>query len=283
VSRQTDVFAAAVVLWEALTATRLFEADSEAATMHKIRDMPIPPPSQLAPDLPPALDAVVMRGLARDPSYRFGTALEMAMALEAAAPLASAHVVGQYVQQLGGRRLASRAQRVAEIESLSSLRIVTGTGTFNRSVTGPAQNGGNKAELKKVAVLVLALAILLPGAWWLTHRRAATPLPTAAAQAPPPETTLTATAPKSTATAPATAADTTTAAAAATAADTAVSVDTLPTSVTATPTATAIATAPGTGTGGATTTTTTTTATTTATAKATATASGKSKGLYGRE
>ena len=276
VSRQTDIFAAAIVLWEALTSARLFEADSEAQMLHKLRDMPIPRPIELAPDIGPALDDVVMRGLSRDPAQRFPTALEMAVALEAATPLASAHVVGQYVRQLGGAKLAARTQRVTEIESLSK-RIVTGTGTFNRSVTAPTPQSSNKAELKKVAVLVLALAVLLPGAWWLTHRRPAAP-PTAAIAATPPETKETketrATTVAATAdtppVAPATATTTTAAASAAASAtaDTAIAVDALPT-------APAVTAAAPTG---------TPTNAPTASAKPTATSSAKrGGGLYSRE
>ena len=41
-------------------------------------------PSEVAPDVPPVLDAIVLRGLHREPAARFPTAKEMALALEEA-------------------------------------------------------------------------------------------------------------------------------------------------------------------------------------------------------
>jgi serine/threonine-protein kinase len=234
VSRQTDIFAASVVLWEALTGLRLFEGDSEGMVLHKLQHDPIPPPSMMAKEIPEALDAVVLRGLARDPSQRYRTAEEMAVAIETATALASAHVVGQHVRQLGGERLQARAQRVAEIESVSSsLQLFTGSGIALRSASAtpaPAPAPTLRSEWWKIAIFAGALLILLPLAWWLTRKP-----PAASATGAVP---ITATA---TATVTATATATATATVAATATVTATA------AVTATETATATATATSTG------------------------------------
>ena len=44
--------------------------------------MPIPRPSEIRPDVPPALDAIVMKALQRDPALRYATAAEMARDLD---------------------------------------------------------------------------------------------------------------------------------------------------------------------------------------------------------
>ena len=121
VTRRSDVFAAAVVLWEALAGQRLFSAESEGNVLYRIMDGVVEPPSKYAEGIPPALEAVVMRGLAKEPADRFDTALAMAEAIEAATPPATTRAVGQWLRELAGDRLEARARLVATIESSSAV------------------------------------------------------------------------------------------------------------------------------------------------------------------
>jgi serine/threonine-protein kinase len=78
-----DVWAAGVVLWEALTGRSLFRAPTVEGTLHAIRWAEVTPPSHVVwTEIDPALDAIVTRALARDPDARFASAREMAIALE---------------------------------------------------------------------------------------------------------------------------------------------------------------------------------------------------------
>ncbi len=117
-NRKADVYAAAVVLWEALTGERLFLSDSEAATIARVLTGEVAPPSSLVPDIPPELDAVVMRGLARDPATRYETARDMARALEACAAPTTATRIGEWVEMTAGTALAVRARIVSEVEQI---------------------------------------------------------------------------------------------------------------------------------------------------------------------
>jgi serine/threonine protein kinase len=124
VTRQCDVYASAVVAWEALTGQRLFKGETEAAMVTAVLHAPVPPPSQLAPHVPPAFDRVVMRGLQRETSLRYRTAREMAIDLERCAGIASASEVGTWVEWLASDELHKRAERIAEIESVTSGQVV---------------------------------------------------------------------------------------------------------------------------------------------------------------
>jgi eukaryotic-like serine/threonine-protein kinase len=119
-TRRADIYAAAVVLWEVLTAQRLFDADYQSAVLANILHRAVEPPGDFVPDLPPAIDDVVMKGLARDPSDRFATAREMAMALEEASAASSPAKVGQWVEVVAATSLATRGKRVRKIEARSS-------------------------------------------------------------------------------------------------------------------------------------------------------------------
>ena len=119
--RRTDVFAAAVVLWELLTGQRLFAGDQPAAIIQAVMNKEIPPPSSVVRGLPRSLDEVVLRGLSRDAALRFGSAHEMAVALEGVMPPASPLRVAEWVNAIARDSLSDRARRVETIESESSV------------------------------------------------------------------------------------------------------------------------------------------------------------------
>ena len=80
--RRTDVFALGIVLYELCTAQRLFKSNNEFMTMAAIVEGEIPPPSTLRADIPPALDAIILRSLQRSPEARFQTTDDLREALE---------------------------------------------------------------------------------------------------------------------------------------------------------------------------------------------------------
>jgi serine/threonine protein kinase len=121
VDRRSDLFAAGIVLWEALTGRRLFDADEPGAILDMILRHPVPPPSTLAPEVPGVFDIIVARALARDPAERFQTARELAIDLEDALALASPREVGDWVQATAGPLLHEREDMVAELEAVSAV------------------------------------------------------------------------------------------------------------------------------------------------------------------
>ncbi|MGI8592982.1 MAG: protein kinase domain-containing protein [Solirubrobacteraceae bacterium] len=90
VGLRTDVYALGCVLFQALTGVVPFERDSEVSKMWAHISEPPPAPSQRRPEVPPALDPVVARAMAKDPEHRFASAGELAAATRAAATGASA-------------------------------------------------------------------------------------------------------------------------------------------------------------------------------------------------
>jgi serine/threonine protein kinase len=118
-TRASDVYAAAVALWETLACARLFKARTDAQLIHTVMTMEVPPPSRVRPEVPPELDRVVLKGLARDPKDRFATAHDMAVALDACVRPASANQVARWLEDLAGPALEARSALVAAIESHS--------------------------------------------------------------------------------------------------------------------------------------------------------------------
>lgn len=81
VEAQSDLYSTGVVMYEMLTGRVPFVGDTPVAVaMQHIQDAP-PPITDFAPETPPAVVAVVMKALEKDPKRRFQTAREMADAL----------------------------------------------------------------------------------------------------------------------------------------------------------------------------------------------------------
>ncbi|WP_394835109.1 protein kinase [Pendulispora rubella] len=116
VSPRTDVYAASVVLWELLTGQRLFDASSEGAIVAKVLEGVVIAPSRFSSAIGPELEALVLRGLSRDPDERFPSCGEMSSALRAVLPPAEPEAVAEYVREHAGNLLRDRAARIAQIE-----------------------------------------------------------------------------------------------------------------------------------------------------------------------
>ncbi len=116
VTRRTDVYAASVVLWELLTGKRLFLGRTHAETVQRALFEPIPRVITYAPSVGAELDAVVMKGLCRDPEGRYQTAREMVRDLEACVPGIHRSEVGLWVENMARSTLAARAALIVAIE-----------------------------------------------------------------------------------------------------------------------------------------------------------------------
>src|SRR5690606_38210467 len=120
--RRTDVYSAAVVLWEALTGRRLFKGDNLGALTFKIVHAEVAPPSARRKEIAPAVDEVVMRGLARKPDERWPSAEEMAEELERVGGQASLREVGAWVRAVAAERL-ERSERTLQAVEAAPLSV----------------------------------------------------------------------------------------------------------------------------------------------------------------
>ena len=82
VSPAADVYALGIVMYEMLTGRTPFDGDTPVAVaMQHIQDTPAPP-TQLNPNIPPALEEIILRCLEKVPEMRFRDGSVLARALE---------------------------------------------------------------------------------------------------------------------------------------------------------------------------------------------------------
>lgn len=118
---RSDIFSLGVVLHECLTGMRLFHGKNpEDGMMAALREE-VAPPSRRNSEVPPELDAVVLKALARRREERFSTALEFAREVErVVAPMIwHPEQTGEFVQRLFNDR-REQSQKLFEQAQLST-------------------------------------------------------------------------------------------------------------------------------------------------------------------
>jgi serine/threonine protein kinase len=126
VDARTDLFVLGIAFWEALSGQSLFAAATAQQATQNVLTAPIPPPSQLNPQSPAALDRVCLRALERDPQARFGSAKDMLAALLDAA------------LDIGGIALPAQVGRWVSVQAAAQLQLRRGLVGARATDSAPA-------------------------------------------------------------------------------------------------------------------------------------------------
>jgi hypothetical protein len=118
---RSDLFSLGVVLHECLTGMRLFHSRTPADGAGVVLNGQVPPPSRLNKAVPPELDAIVLKALARKREDRYGSTLEFARALErAVGPLVwHPEQNAELIRNLFADRLAQTRKLLMDGQALS--------------------------------------------------------------------------------------------------------------------------------------------------------------------
>jgi eukaryotic-like serine/threonine-protein kinase len=125
VDRRSDVFAAGVIMWEAITGKRMWSDVSEATILKRVSSGEIPSPLTANPDVPPALAEICIKAMAANADDRYATAAEFRAALEewlrhSGSPVSTSEVAEYMTSTFAEFRQATRS--VVE-QHLSATRL----------------------------------------------------------------------------------------------------------------------------------------------------------------
>jgi serine/threonine protein kinase/beta-lactam-binding protein with PASTA domain len=202
---RSDVYATGVVLYELLTGSKPHAGESPLQVAWKHVHEDVPPPSLVAPGLPPYVDALVARATARDPDLRPADAqvllhqvrrvrAALAQGVRDDPDLTSDLTPTVPVQRLGDgsdpddidyvrdepvavQTILSPAQ-VAHAGRTDDTSVISGTGATATSTAppGPRPTGHRPQRRSRRGPLLLLLVLLLAagaavGAWWFGEGR----------------------------------------------------------------------------------------------------------------
>lgn len=134
---RSDLFSLGVVLHELLTGMRLFYAKQAEAMMNAVLRCDVTPPSRTNKQIPPELDAIVLRALSKRREDRYASTLEFARALERAVGSLIWHP--EQSSELMRRLFADRREQTRQLLMAGP---ANGDATSETSVAAMLANGG---------------------------------------------------------------------------------------------------------------------------------------------
>jgi serine/threonine-protein kinase len=155
IDRRSDIFCVGILLYELTTGRSPFRHDTEYKTMQAILERDPPRPTELDAAYPPALEAIVMRALAKDRRHRYSTAAALQDDLAAFARAQrldiSPYEVGRVMAAQFGTELAAWRQAQSAGQSLEDFVVQRTTGAVP-ALLDEVPAGDNKATIAEKPV-----------------------------------------------------------------------------------------------------------------------------------
>jgi hypothetical protein len=188
-SERSDLYSVGVLLYEALGRRRPFSGDTPLALMRAIERGDAEPLNGLRPELPPAVVAVVERSMRVDPAERFGSAAEMAAALDPSTGLDATVPIGAVA---AGGAVGTAATPTALMDRGARRGDTRALPVATEAEAAVGRSGNNTARTRVFAIaLVAALGAGIIGLIASRHDSGRPVVPAPSISTTPPTTAVT--------------------------------------------------------------------------------------------
>jgi len=177
---RSDLYNVGIIAYELLVGRRCFKGDNDFQTLELMRNAVVTPPRRIDPGLPEALEAVVLKALARHPRDRFQTAdeLERALVLCPGVHPCSREELALHLE----RASAPAAEPSADIPSASSLSLSSLVKAVEPMPPAPAEPPPRRWPVRALGAIAAGIVVGAVGGW-LTRGPGAAAAPPAASEA----------------------------------------------------------------------------------------------------
>lgn len=155
-----DQFAVGITLWEMLCSRKLFTAANDLAVLKQIQACKVTPPSQINPNVPKELDAIVMKALSKDRNLRFDDMDKFNRALVkflyAQYPDFNPSDLSYFAKELFKEEIKRDKEKFVDygkidvLPYLEAIKYEEANGGPSAQAQAPQASGGGKEELKRV-------------------------------------------------------------------------------------------------------------------------------------
>jgi len=150
VDLRTDIFAVGIILWELLSGQRLFLGETDFQTVKKVQQAVVPPASTINKKVPPELDRILAKALAREPATRYQTARDLGQDLSkfmfSLGQPVSTFDIASLVQQAMKERKKKPQQQGSIIDKLIEEALLEFT-SLTDDKDGTKKEGGNNESV----------------------------------------------------------------------------------------------------------------------------------------
>lgn len=177
IDRRADVYSVSVLFWEMLAGKRLFDGENAGTTMVMVLEGTVPSLRALDPSISPSLEWLILKGLRPDPTDRFQTAREMAVAIDRAVGIATSREVADWVREVVPAKSAQRTADIAGVD-LEAFGPKPAPPEFDEPVAEPvpapapkpAQEPEKKSKKLLLAAFGVTLVLCIVGFWVALHQ-----------------------------------------------------------------------------------------------------------------
>jgi serine/threonine-protein kinase len=151
IDQRTDIFAVGIILWEMLAGKRLFYGETDYETVKQVQAAKIPSLRAQNPAVPPDLEQILARALAREPAARYPTARDLGKDLTAflykhGKPV-TAYDIAEVVRAAVAMRKKSAPDKASIIDKLIEEALLEFTSLQDDKAPAPAQKADEPLKL----------------------------------------------------------------------------------------------------------------------------------------